>query len=379
MDTEQNTQNNTKDSITSPSENELSHNISVDGPMCEESEHLEKKESAMIMCLHSECNKKIICLQCAFNKHQGHTMAKLDDISNSIREEIVEEFNILGIRLTFSSEKISKLEDKLADMCTLRKNIESNISDKKILLEQEKFLDVNRILPSKFNRFLTINLSNQINKSDHVTASVSESESNTSNKNKVESLLNKNKVACDGVEFNLLLVGSEGVGKTAFVERHLGNFKNEYDCTVGREVHTINLITNRGNIKFNIYECSTNSSLYPKNIDCAIIMYDKFNKFSLAALPLYDKILKSQYGLVPIVICGNRSNECGLTCSFNNQLDECDTMYSGNTKALLIKFNKERNPAHFHINVKYSYNLDAPLIYLARKLTSDNYINMCYA
>lgn len=56
-------------------------------------------------------------------------------------------------------------------------------------------------------------------------------------------------------EFKLILVGDGGVGKTTFVRRHLtGEFEKRYVATLGVEVHPLLFHTNRGQIKFNVWD-----------------------------------------------------------------------------------------------------------------------------
>lgn len=59
----------------------------------------------------------------------------------------------------------------------------------------------------------------------------------------------------DTPEFKLILVGDGGVGKTTFVKRHLtGEFEKKYVATLGVEVHPLLFHTNRGPIKFNVWD-----------------------------------------------------------------------------------------------------------------------------
>lgn len=52
-----------------------------------------------------------------------------------------------------------------------------------------------------------------------------------------------------------LLVGDGGTGKTTFVKRHLtGEFEKKYVATLGVEVHPLVFHTNRGPIKFNVWD-----------------------------------------------------------------------------------------------------------------------------
>lgn len=51
------------------------------------------------------------------------------------------------------------------------------------------------------------------------------------------------------------MVGDGGTGKTTFVKRHLtGEFEKKYVATLGVEVHPLVFHTNRGPIKFNVWD-----------------------------------------------------------------------------------------------------------------------------
>lgn len=55
--------------------------------------------------------------------------------------------------------------------------------------------------------------------------------------------------------FKCVLVGDGGTGKTTFVKRHLtGEFEKRYVATLGVEVHPLVFHTNRGPIRFNVWD-----------------------------------------------------------------------------------------------------------------------------
>jgi GTP-binding nuclear protein Ran len=63
-------------------------------------------------------------------------------------------------------------------------------------------------------------------------------------------------------EFKLVFVGDGGVGKTTFVKRHLtGEFERRYIATVGVEVHPMVFFTNRGQIRFNVWDTAGQEKL----------------------------------------------------------------------------------------------------------------------
>ena len=59
----------------------------------------------------------------------------------------------------------------------------------------------------------------------------------------------------DAPQFKVLLVGDGGVGKTAFVMRHLtGEFLKKWEPTVGVNVHPMTFETTRGKLAFMVWD-----------------------------------------------------------------------------------------------------------------------------
>ena len=82
------------------------------------------------------------------------------------------------------------------------------------------------------------------------------------------------------VQFKLVLVGDGGTGKTIFVKRHLTGEFEKYVATLSVEVHPLVFHTNRGPIKFNVWDPAGQEKFgglrdgYYIQAQRAIIMFD---------------------------------------------------------------------------------------------------------
>lgn len=114
-------------------------------------------------------------------------------------------------------------------------------------------------------------------------------------------------------EFKLILVGDGGVGKTTFVRRHLtGEFEKRYVATLGVEVHPLLFHTNRGQIKFNVWDTAGQEKFgglrdgYYIQGQCAIIMFDVTSCITYKNVPNWHRDLTRVCENIPIVLCGNK-------------------------------------------------------------------------
>ena len=82
------------------------------------------------------------------------------------------------------------------------------------------------------------------------------------------------------VQFKFVLVGNGGTGKTAFLKCHLTGEFEKYVATLGVEVHPLVFPTNRGPIKFNVWDTAGQEKFsglrdgYYTQAQCAIMMFD---------------------------------------------------------------------------------------------------------
>ena len=161
-------------------------------------------------------------------------------------------------------------------------------------------------------------------------------------------------------EFKLILVGDGGVGKTTFVKRHLtGEFEKKYVATLGVEVHPLVFHTNRGPIKFNVWDTAGQEKFgglrdgYYIQGQCAIIMFDVTSRITYKNVPNWHRDLTRVCENIPIVLCGNKVE-----------------IKDRKVKAKQITFHRKKN---------LHYNFEKPFLWLARKLSGDNQLHFVEA
>lgn len=113
--------------------------------------------------------------------------------------------------------------------------------------------------------------------------------------------------------FKCVLVGDGGTGKTTFVKRHMtGEFEKKYVATLGVEVHPLIFHTNRGPIRFNVWDTAGQEKFgglrdgYYIQGQCAIIMFDVTSRVTYKNVPNWHRDLVRVCENIPIVLCGNK-------------------------------------------------------------------------
>eukprot|EP00525_Craspedostauros_australis_P004176 CAMPEP_0198133444 /NCGR_PEP_ID=MMETSP1442-20131203/59565_1 /TAXON_ID= /ORGANISM="Craspedostauros australis, Strain CCMP3328" /LENGTH=301 /DNA_ID=CAMNT_0043794561 /DNA_START=560 /DNA_END=1466 /DNA_ORIENTATION=+ len=170
-------------------------------------------------------------------------------------------------------------------------------------------------------------------------------------------------------EFKLILVGDGGVGKTTFVKRHLtGEFEKKYVATLGVEVHPLTFHTNRGPIKFNVWDTAGQEKFgglrdgYYIQGQCAIIMFDVTSRITYKNVPNWHRDLTRVCENIPIVLTGNKVE-----------------IKDRKVKAKQITFHRKKNLQYYDISAKSNYNFEKPFLWLARKLSGDNALHFVEA
>jgi len=162
-------------------------------------------------------------------------------------------------------------------------------------------------------------------------------------------------------EFKLILVGDGGVGKTTFVKRHLtGEFEKKYVATLGVEVHPLIFHTNRGTLKFNVWDTAGQEKFgglrdgYYIQGQCAIIMFDVTSRITYKNVPNWHRDLTRVCENIPIVLTGNKVE-----------------IKDRKVKAKSITFHRKKNLQYYDISAKSNYNFEKPFLWLAKKLSGD--------
>ncbi|KAH0817713.1 hypothetical protein GEV33_005078 [Tenebrio molitor] len=161
--------------------------------------------------------------------------------------------------------------------------------------------------------------------------------------------------------FKCVLVGDGGTGKTTFVKRHLtGEFEKKYVATLGVEVHPLVFHTNRGAIRFNVWDTAGQEKFgglrdgYYIQGHCAIIMFDVTSRVTYKNVPNWHRDLVRVCENIPIVLCGNKVD-----------------IKDRKVKAKSIVFHRKKNLQYYDISAKSNYNFEKPFLWLARKLIGD--------
>lgn len=142
-------------------------------------------------------------------------------------------------------------------------------------------------------------------------------------------------------QFNILIVGSTGVGKTTYINRIR---KGDFSTSEDEGIPYVRFDTSTGRVKINMYECTTVEELKVP-IHGAIVMFDANSQITYNVVETFHTNIRDIYGAIPVVLCGNKV-DCG--------------------KAVRPRFH--RHMVYFDLSVKSNYNFQKPFIYLIQNL-----------
>jgi len=150
------------------------------------------------------------------------------------------------------------------------------------------------------------------------------------------------------------------------VKRHLtGEFEKKYVATLGVEVHPLLFHTNRGPIKFNVWDTAGQEKFgglrdgYYIQGQCAIIMFDVTSRITYKNVPNWHRDLTRVCENIPIVLTGNKVE-----------------IKDRKVKAKQITFHRKKNLQYYDISAKSNYNFEKPFLWLARKLSGVNSLQL---
>lgn len=151
------------------------------------------------------------------------------------------------------------------------------------------------------------------------------------------------------MNLNLVFLGSKCVGKTIFIKRNLtGEFKNAYHPTMEPSTQIIPFLTNKGEIKFNVWDMPGNCSeqmlddvLSENKIHGALLMFDLTDESSFVALDQYGP----KIGDIYTRLCGNK---CDLESGFS------------------LTIHPERRHLYNEVSAKSNYDFEKPFLEFMR-------------
>ncbi|EQC31607.1 GTP-binding nuclear protein Ran, partial [Saprolegnia diclina VS20] len=158
--------------------------------------------------------------------------------------------------------------------------------------------------------------------------------------------------------YKLLVVGDTGVAKTTLLQRHVtGEFEKNYIATLDVEVHPLQFDTNVDPVRFNCWDFAGQGSNDDHYADaqCAIILFDVTSRLSYRNVPNWYHDIRRVCEHIPIVLCGNKVD-----------------VERHKVKPKHITFQREKNLTYVEMSVKANYNIETPLLWLARKLVGDD-------
>ena len=148
---------------------------------------------------------------------------------------------------------------------------------------------------------------------------------------------------------NCVVLGNPGVGKTTFLKKcKTGTFIERYTPTTDTIWTPLEFRTAEGPVYFHMFD----GKEYPKNVDCAIIVYDRDNLNETDIITHYSALCKYTGKWTPTVTCLNKSDLCHNSEKYR--------------KLEFIFY--EKRIQYCDISTKSNVNLKSPFILLMQQL-----------
>jgi GTP-binding nuclear protein Ran len=171
--------------------------------------------------------------------------------------------------------------------------------------------------------------------------------------------LNKRNITSMSIPtYKVVLLGSGGCGKTAWIRRLVtGDFYKEYQPTVGVEVHPAVFETDEGKVAVNFWDVAGIHALgglrdgYHFNADAAILFYDLTSASSYQDVRKWYEEFERISPRKPLVLCGTKVDS-----------PEEDQRVTAPT------IQRELGCVYFPISALSCYNYEKPVLEILRRL-----------
>lgn len=162
-------------------------------------------------------------------------------------------------------------------------------------------------------------------------------------------------------DFKFIIVGDGGVGKTALIKRLIeGEFITKYRPTGVCREHTlpfiggynVHIVDSAGQELYSFEKSSIGSY---NHFDGAIVMFDLTSTISFLNVKIWVQKIRTLFGDIPIVLCGNKVDRQDRKVTHNMIADEF--------RKYAIKY--------YDISAKFNYNYEKPFLALLQHLCTD--------
>eukprot|EP01013_Petalomonas_cantuscygni_P033353 TRINITY_DN60287_c0_g1_i1.p2 TRINITY_DN60287_c0_g1~~TRINITY_DN60287_c0_g1_i1.p2 ORF type:complete len:277 (+),score=54.68 TRINITY_DN60287_c0_g1_i1:113-832(+) len=171
------------------------------------------------------------------------------------------------------------------------------------------------------------------------------------------------------IELKCILVGDGATGKTTFVKKHLtGEFEKQYLPTVGADVVRLDFSTNYGKIRFNVWDTAGQEKLgclrdgYYIGGNACIIFFDVTNRETYKHVTNWYRDVVRVCDKIPMCLVGNK-------------VDIVDRQ----VRPRQITFHRKKNIQYYDLSARANYNIERPWLYLMRRLSGSQDLNIVAA
>lgn len=148
----------------------------------------------------------------------------------------------------------------------------------------------------------------------------------------------------------------------------MGGFEKKYVATLDVDVYPLLFRTNRGAIKFNVWDIAGQQEMnsIPNGFyvegQCAIIMFDVTSRRTYMNATRWHRNIAGVCGNIPIVLAGNKVD-----------------MEDRKVEEKLVVSHRKLDMKYYNVAAKTNYNFEKTFLWLARQLSGDNHLHFVEA